>query len=136
MEQETFKASVQYGDFSGSVVADRGDRESIADWLNVRELLQPGEIVCGIALSIGENHGDEIKNPVQITIYLWSGDSIDALSGAIHTTGSPLTVRRVETVMAFPEFLSLFKRFNFTLSPRMHGAQQGVLEGVDLLYEP
>ena len=136
MEQETFEASVQYGDFSGSVAAVRGDRESITDWLSSRELLQPGETVCGITLSIGENHGDEIANPVQITIYLWSGVSIDELNSAIHTTSSPLTVRRVETVMTFPEFFSLFKRFNLTLSPRMHGAQQGVLEGVDLLFEP
>lgn len=136
MEQEKFEASVQYGDFSGSVAADRGERESITDWLSARELLQPGEIACGIALSIGENHGDEIASPVQIAIYLWSGDSINALNSAIHTTSSPLTVRRIETVITFPEFLSLFKRFSFTLSPRVHGAQQGVLEGVDLLYEP
>jgi len=135
MEQETFEASVQYGDFSGSVAADRGDRESISDWLSTRELLQPGESVCGIALSIGENHGDEIANPVQITIYLWSGDSIDALNKEIRSTNSPLAVRRVETVMTFPEFFSLFKRFSFTLSPKIYGAQQGVLEGVDLLYK-
>ena len=136
MEQETFKASVQYGDFSGSVSADRSDKESITDWLSIRELLQPGEVVCGVTLSISENHGDEIANPVQIFFYLWPGDSIDALNSAIRDASSPLALRRVETVMTFSEFFRLFKRFNLTLSPRMHAAQQGVLEGVDLQFEP
>jgi hypothetical protein len=135
MEQETFQASVQYEDFYGSVAADRADRESIEDWLSIRELRQSGELVCGISLSIGENHGDELVNPVQISIYLVAGETIDSLRERILTGSAPLAVRRVDTVMTFPEFLSFFKRLNLTLSPTSYGVRQGLLEGVDLLYE-
>jgi hypothetical protein len=134
MEQETFEAVVQYGDLFGSIAADRGDKESVCDWLRTRELLLPGEIMCGISLSIGENHGEEIVNPVHVNIYLWSGDSIDLLNEQIRSTSGPLVVRKIETVMSFPEFFSLFKRFSLTLSPAKFGTQHGVLEGADLLH--
>jgi hypothetical protein len=135
MEQVIFESSVQYQDFSGSIAADRGDREAIEHWLDARNLLQQGELVCGISLSIGENHGDEVVNPVSVSIYLAKANSFDALCEQINFISGPLAVRRVETVMAFPEFLSLFKRLSLTLSPTKFGSLQGILEGVELRLE-
>lgn len=135
MEQEIFEPSVQYQDFSGSVAADRGDRETIYHWLNARNLLQQGELVCGISLSIGENHGEEVVNPVNVNIYLVEASSIDALCEQINGISEPLAVRRFETVMTFPEFLSLFKRLSLTLSPTKSGTLQGILDGVELKFD-
>jgi hypothetical protein len=135
MEQEIFEPSVQYQDFSGSVAADCGDRETIYHWLNARNLLQQGELVCGISLSIGENHGEEVVNPVNVNIYLVEASSIDALYKQVNAISGPLAVRRVETVMTFPEFLSLFKRLSLALSPTRFGTLQGVLEGVELRFD-
>jgi hypothetical protein len=135
MEQEIFEPSVQYQDFSGSVAADGGDRETIYHWLNARNLLQQGELVCGISLSIGENHGEEVVNPVNVNIYLVEVSSIDALCEQINGISKPLAVRRVETVMAFPEFLGLFKRLSLTLSPTKPGTLQGILDGVELSFD-
>ena len=135
MEQDIFEPSVQYRDFSGSVAADRGDRETIDHWLNARNLLQQGELVCGISLSIGENHGEEVVNPVKVSIYLAESTAIDSLCEQINTISGPLAVRRVETVMTFPEFLSLFKRLSLTLSPTKFGTLQGILEGVELRFD-
>lgn len=135
MEQETFEPSVQYQDFSGSVAADRGDRETIYHWLNARNLLQQGELVCGISLSIGENHGEEVVNPVKVSIYLAEFNSIDSLCEKVNSISGPLAVRRVETVMTLPEFLSLFKRLSLTLSPTKFGTIQGILEGVELTFD-
>jgi hypothetical protein len=135
MEQVIFESSVQYQDFSGSIAADRGDRETVEHWLDARNLLQQGELVCGISLSIGENHGDEVVNPVSVSIYLAEANSFDALCEQINSITGPLAVRRVETVMAFPEFLSLFKRLSLTLSPTKFGSLQGILEGAELSFE-
>jgi hypothetical protein len=135
MEQVIIESSVQYQDFSGSIAADRGDRETIEHWLDARNLLQQGELVCGISLSIGENHGDEVVNPVSVSIYLAKANSFDALCEQINSLSGPRAVRRVETVMAFPEFLSLFKRLSLTLSPAKFGSLQGILEGVELRFE-
>ncbi len=131
MDKETFDSSVQYGDMSGSAQADRGDQETAHKWLKDRDYIKEGELLCGIQLSIGENHGAEIESTVPVTFYLWSGDSIDALNEKIHTlSGDSLTVRRVNLEVTFREFFSLFKRFKFTLSPR-----QGLLEGIELQFE-
>jgi hypothetical protein len=135
MEQDIFEPSVQYQDFSGSIAADRGDRETIDHWIDARNLLQQGELVCGISLSIGENHGEEIVNPVSVIIYLAEANSIVSLCEQITSINGPLAVRRVETVMTFPEFISLFKRLSLTLSPTKFGTLQGILEGVELRFE-
>jgi hypothetical protein len=135
MEQDIFEPSVQYQDFSGSIAADRGDRKTIDHWLDARSLLQQGELVCGISLSIGENHGEEVVNPVSVSIYLAKASSIDSLCEHISFISGPLAVRRVETVMTFPEFLSLFKRLSLTLSPTKSGTLQGILEGAELRLE-
>ena len=134
MEQDIFEPSVQYQDFSGSVAADDGDGETIYHWLDARNLLQQGELVCGISLSIGENHGEEVVNPVNVSIYLIEANSIDSLCEQVNSISGPLAVRRVETVMTFPESFSLFKRLSLTLSPTKFGTLQGILEGVELRY--
>jgi hypothetical protein len=59
MNIATFEASVSYNDMVGSVSVDKADPSSISRWLDERNLRNSrDELVFGITLSFGENHGE------------------------------------------------------------------------------
>jgi hypothetical protein len=66
---------------------------------------------------------------------------MDTLKAKIDDGQVPVQVRRIEKVMTFPEFFSLFKRFSLTLSPNQNkhttkGIEfKGILEGMKYQYE-
>jgi hypothetical protein len=136
MEEEKFEAFVQYNDLTGSVAADNADRvpNTITHWLEARELKTKEEWVIGIILSIGENHGEELVNPVSVTILLCK-ETKETVKQKIDEGILPLSLRRVSTVMKVEEFFSLFKRFNIALSPRWgYDDRKGILEGIQYQY--
>jgi len=142
MNVATFEASVQYNDMVGSVSADHADQSSIYHWLDQRNLRNSQqELVFGIKLSIGENDGEELVNPVSVVFLLITGENTATLRAKIDGSQIPVQVRRIEKVMTFPEFFSLFKRFNLILSPNQNknttkGIEfKGILEGVQYQYQ-
>lgn len=142
MNVATFEASVQYNDMAGSVSADNADQSSIYHWLDERNLRNStNELVYGIKLSIGENHGEEVVNPVSVVFLLITGENMATLREKINAGQVPLQVRRIEKVMTLPEFFSLFKRFDLILSPNQNkhttkGIEfKGILEGVKYQYQ-
>ncbi|AFZ56273.1 hypothetical protein H6G54_07245 [Anabaena cylindrica FACHB-243] len=142
MNIATFEASVSYNDMVGSVSVDNADQSSIYHWLDKRNLRNSrDELVFGITLSFGENRGEEIVNPVNVVFLLITGENIATLTKKINGGQVPLQVRRIETVMTFGEFFSLFKQFSLTLSPNQNkhttkGIEfKGILEGVKYQYE-
>ncbi|MBE9056742.1 hypothetical protein [Sphaerospermopsis sp. LEGE 08334] len=134
MNVETFEASVQYNDMVGSVSVDNADQSSISCWLDKKNLKESNERLFGIkVLSIEDN--------VSVVFLLITGENMDTLREKIDGGQVPLQVRRIKEEMPLPEFFSLFKRFNLTLSPNQNkhttkGIEfKGILDGVKYQYE-
>lgn len=114
MTTETFKASVQYGDWRGTAAADRADQNDPEHWLEKNGKKKPGEFLIGIEIWAGENHGKH-KDPVSVTFLLASASEHDTVKNQIET-GKPLQVRRIREDMNLIEFFGLFKRFSVAIS--------------------
>lgn len=112
---ETFKASVQYGDLKGSVAADRGDNNDPYTWLKNNDLIGDDELVVGIRMRAGENHGVH-KDPVSVRFLVAELNDHENLPQKIQAVGNPLQVREIRVDMDIAEFLGIFKRFEVTLS--------------------
>lgn len=116
MTVETFKASVQYGDFKGTSSADRADQRGADEWLEKKGLKKEGEFLLGIELWVGENHGTH-KDPVHVHFLLVTSAGYDNVKAMLEATQGPVDVRRISEEMPISEFLALFKRFSVCLSP-------------------
>jgi hypothetical protein len=125
--QDTFRASVQYGDFKGSAAADRADNANADDWLTKKGLKKDGEFLLGVELYAGESHGVH-RDPVNVQFLLVTPSAYDSVKAMIDATPGPVAVRRVDVQMPLVEFFGLFKRFSITLSPH------GMFEGRDYTY--
>jgi len=126
MTTETFKASVQYGDWKGTAAADRADQNDAEHWLEKSGKKKADEFLVGIEIWAGENHGKH-KDPVSVTFLLASLPDHDTVQGQIKT-GKPLQVRRVREDMNLVEFFGLFKRFSVAIS------NHGMLTGLEYTY--
>jgi hypothetical protein len=119
MEEESFKAFVQYGDWKGSSAADRADQGGPEAWLSTKQLKQDDEFLAGIKLyaeaSLGSHSGPVFVEFLLTTRSETSEVNID--------NARPLPVRRVAVEMTLVEFFDLFKRFSVYIS------NQGILEG-------
>jgi hypothetical protein len=121
MQSHDFKASVQYGDWKGTVAADGADKRDARAWLREHGYIQEGEFLLGITFFAGENHGSH-KDPVSVEFMLAAPGDHDSIKAAIET-GSPVVVRRVRVEMGVADFLGLFKRFSVYFS--VHGMMEG-----------
>ena len=119
-----FKASVQYNDLKGTVAADNADVGRARKWLSDNELINDGEVVIGLSMYAGENHGVH-QDPVNV-VFLVSGlNGYENLPEMMQASAGPIQVRKIEAEMSLIDFFSLFKRFDVTLSV------SGVFEGVE-----
>lgn len=122
MTVDTFRASVQYGDFKGTSAADRADQKGADEWLEKKGLKQPGEFLVGVELWVGENHGVH-KDPVHVHFLLVTFAGYENVKVMLEETQGPVDVRRVSEKMPVSDFLALYKRFSVCLSP------SGLLDG-------
>ena len=116
MRTETFKASTKYGDLKGSAAADDADQNSPRRWLESRGLLQKGELLLGISMSLAENY-DKHEDPVYVTFLLTAAENVQQVLHVPRADEVPIGVRAVKKEMPLHEFMGLFKRFEVTLSP-------------------
>lgn len=103
-----FTASVQYSDLTGTAAADRADTGDADSWLEKNGYKKPEELLAGITMLAGENHGKH-EDPVVVTFLLTS------LADA---SASPVPVRPVCINMELMQFFGLFKRFEIAISLR------------------
>lgn len=115
MPTETFRASVQYGDWKGTSAADNADKGDAEDWLEAKGHKKPDEFLLGVTLWAGENQGKH-KDPVSVTFLLASPRDHDSVKAQIQSAGGPVMVRRVQVEMKLLEFFGLFKRFSVAFS--------------------
>ncbi|MCR3706748.1 MULTISPECIES: hypothetical protein [Citrobacter freundii complex] len=107
MENDIFKASVQYDDWKGSVAADDIDVGGFDSVLEKKGLKNEGEILFGIKFYSG----------VKFVL-------IEAIVGT-----DEQNLRKVDAEMTLEEFFKNFKRFSITLS------RHGDLEDKSVSYE-
>lgn len=114
---ESFKASVQYGDWEGTAAADDADFEhAIRSYLENRQLIEGDEFLVATSLWVSEGH-------LSIRAFLLKGhqdfesvkQTLDALNG------EPVPVRVVDVPLSLEKFVALFKRFNVMFT--WHGLQ-------------
>ena len=115
MQTETFTASTKYGDLKGSAAADDADTNHPSHWLSERGLIQKGEDLVGISMSVAENY-DKHEDPVYVTFLLAPPENTTRV---LHVPGEgqvPVVVRQVRQQMPLTEFFGLFKRLEINLS--------------------
>lgn len=119
MPTETFRASVQYGDWTGTVSADNADKSDLYHLLVSKSLIdKDNEFLLGATLWIGENHGGKIQAPYVAAIVTPLDNTHDNLQEKLEAHGGPIPVRRVELELTIEEFIGLFKRFAVVLTTR------------------
>lgn len=118
---DVFKASVQYNDLKGSVAADIADAIDATRWLKNNGHIND-EFVIGISMFAGENHGVH-RDPVSVQFLVSSLNGYDNIPEMIQASDEPIQVRKICISMNIADFLSLFKRFEITLS------NGGLIEG-------
>ncbi|OJA25436.1 hypothetical protein [Burkholderia ubonensis] len=112
---ETFKATTQYGDWTGTASADRSDATTLSDLLLQRGLRTEEEFLVGAKLWVGENHNNKLAH-VFVHAYLFDGTGFDDVSAAIAEAGDALKLKRVSVELTLEEYICLFKRFAVALS--------------------
>lgn len=101
----TFKAGVQYNDFTGTVAADQSDELSLAKYLQKLNLADENERVVSVRLSFGGNHGADIEPGV--VVYLVKADQF---------VEKPARVRAIEIDMPTAKLFSFYKRFDLVMT--------------------
>lgn len=120
--EEQFKSSVQYNDLKGSVAADKADKNSPLKWLKDKGLINEGELILGISMYAGENHGSH-KDPVYVTFLVSDLKGYDNIPEMMEASAGSMQVREIRVDMNIIDFFALFKRFEVTLSTN------GMMEG-------
>lgn len=110
-----FRAGVQYDDWRGTAAADSAFDLDLAEYLKMHGHMSNREVVVGVDVWVGENHGGPSVAP-NITAFIADRDSFDTVKAMIENTPDPLDFRRVDLEISFEEFFGLFKRFDIVIT--------------------
>ncbi|MCD7098993.1 hypothetical protein [Stenotrophomonas sp. MMGLT7] len=125
MSTDTFKASVQYNDLTGSSAADGADISDASTWLKAKGLINSNEILVGYEIYVSPLlSGASGSVTISTTFLLAASGGIGSFAENVRGGGA-INLRKVAQDLSPEEFFSLFKRFNVTLSTK------GILEGRD-----
>jgi hypothetical protein len=117
---ETFRASVQYGDWEGTAAADDASHgtTSFEVYLEKKKLIKPNEFLVAASLWVGENHDNKLGS-VLVQAFLFKGHhDFESLRAALAAAPDPIPVRAVDITLTLEEFIGLFKRFDVMLTWR------------------
>jgi hypothetical protein len=117
---ETFKASVQYGDWEGTAAAD--DVDPIADSLHTHleknGLMKPDDFLLAAKLWVGENSNNKIAYVFVHTYLLNQHQNVESVKETLdqlEVDGEPVPVREVSLELTLEQFVAMFKRLAVTL---------------------
>lgn len=106
-----FTAGVQYDDWRGSAAADGADKADIHAYLEEKKLINPGELVVGIELWVGEPDYRTGEPHVGARAFVVKADKFETAQAAV--AADPFDVRKIELkAEKLSDFFRLFKRFN------------------------
>jgi hypothetical protein len=118
---ESFKASVQYGDWKGTAAADDSDplAVSVGRYLEKKGLIKPGEFLLAVRLFVGESHDNKLAEPYIRAYLLKDAENYGAVQERLEeleSAGEPIPVREVNIDMPLGKFVAMFKRFEVMLT--------------------
>jgi hypothetical protein len=117
MPTDTFRAGVQYGDWTGTAAADNADKNDLSDLLAAKKVFdRKKEFLLGASLWIGENHGGKVQPPHIAAIITPLDNTYDDLLPKLKAVNGPIPVRRIDVEISLDEFIGLFKRFAVVLT--------------------
>lgn len=107
-------ASVQYGDYVGSVAADRHDHHDLTALAKKFGVDTSKHWVYGIELYIGEIRGDEVSQPI-VKLLLATGGSLNNVNAKIVNDSGTIRLSKHEIEVTLSDVLLSFKRFKIIL---------------------
>jgi len=128
MGQDNFHASVQYGDFKGTVAADRHDQDDIGKYLQTQGLINQGEFLVGIEAYACELMGKPQVTDVDVTVLVTQYEGYENVQEAVDS-GQPLKVRKIKLEIPLVEFFTLFKRFSLAMS------SHGMIDNREIIFD-
>src|SRR6266851_1899817 len=121
---ESFKASVQYGDWEGTAAADDAHKD-LREYLEGKKLINPNEFVIAASFSVD-------KGFTNVRVFAFQGGrDFESVKHALDATKGPIPVRDVNVKLTAEEFIGLFKRFDVILTWKgfeLEGRNYSVIE--------
>src|SRR5260370_896943 len=121
---ESFKASVQYGDWEGTAAADDAHAD-LREYLEGKKLINPNEFLIAASLWVDEDFAD-------IEVFAFQGrNDFESVKAALAAIRGPIPVRKVNVKLTPKEFIGLFKRFAIVLTwkdLKLEGHEYSVVE--------
>jgi hypothetical protein len=132
MPTDTFRAGVQYGDWTGTAAADNADKNDLSELLAAKKVFdREKEFLLGASLWIGENHGGKAQSPHIAAIITSLDNTYDDLLPKLKAVNGPVPVRRIDVELSLDEFIGLFKKFAVMLTRRGLGLEDREYEWDD-----
>jgi hypothetical protein len=117
---ESFKASVQYGDWEGTAAADDAHQTSLTEYFRGKGQISTNEFLIAASLYVSEGF-------TNVRAFVFQKEhNFESVRNALAAIARPIPVREVDVKLTPEEFIGLFKRFYVMLT--RHGLQ---LEGRD-----
>jgi hypothetical protein len=113
----SFKASVQYGDWTGTAAADNADQVDLDAYLRETGAITADEFLFAVELYVGENHGGRVTEP-HIDVLVFPAQGFDNVAAELADIEGPIPLRRVSVAMTLGDFLAKFKRVSIHLNRR------------------
>lgn len=117
MSSESFDASAQYDDFTGTAAVDRADQGGLEDWLRANGRMASNDFLVGIKFYAGERIGSapHAIDTVEVEAVIADGHTHDTFTATL-TAAGPVPLRCVKVTMHLTQFFGMFKRFAISLS--------------------
>lgn len=131
MTRDTFTAAVQYDDWKGTAAADDADNTSLSAWLRTNGYADEGDVLVGVQMSVGENHGFH-RDPVYVDFALVPLQGHPDIQSKIAHESDPVEIKHARAEMGLAEFVGLFKRFSVAVSLSSGRGGPGILDGHDV----
>jgi len=106
---ESFKASVQYGDWEGTSAADDAHTD-LREYLEGEKLINPNEFLIAASFFADEDY-------TSVRVFMFQGGpDFESVKDRLAAITGPIPVRAVNIKLTPKEFIGLFKRFDVLLT--------------------
>lgn len=119
MQDDSLKASVNYGDYEGTAAADRHDHSSLKELAKKYGVDTERYFVFGVNFHIGETHDDELAHTfvsiLAVDMQAVKAGAVDFIQEYVDQHEGVLPYLRFDIDATLEEVLLSFKRFDVVL---------------------
>lgn len=127
MREDLLKASVQYGDYTGTASADRGDEFELHQLAEKHGIDTDRYFVIGVYLNVGENRGGEMGSThvsiLAVDTHVAKAASLDHIQ-AYARQNKKLPYLSFDIDATLEEVILSFKRFEVVLHKEFPGVEE------------